>query len=227
MGNFNLVSEENKPREKVKMNGIQSLSDIEILALIIDTGSAKKNVLNVSMDLIVKYHSLSGVLSQSIEELSKNHAIGDVKAIKMSAVYECIKRMELSKVSKNKIKSGKDIYELLKKYSRLEQEHFIVVCLNNKANVISYDVIYKGTIDEIRIHPREILNYAIKHMSTAIIVSHNHPSGDPNPSESDIISTNKLNSAAKTIGISLLDHIILGNEDYYSLRENCDIIELE
>ncbi len=197
--------------------GEASLSDVELLALVLRTGSKTDSVLILAAKLLEKYGSLSNVLDQTIEELCKNDGIGPVKAIKIKTIKQI--NLSTSKVTNElvTITSPSDVHRVCKSYALNPQEHLIVICLNTKNNIISINDVFQGTINQIVIHPREVFYPAIKSLANSIILVHNHPTGDVTPSQADIETTRKLVNIGEMLGIPLIDHVIIGGNLYRSI----------
>ncbi len=225
MSKFKEMSGEYKPREKIKLNGVGTLSDVELVAVILQTGSKSESVMQQAQKIIEQFGSLEDLLDASYQELTKIPGIGDAKALKFLTLNEIYLRLK-HKPTKDTIKicEPKDIYNMMGHLQEHNQEHLVVCCLNNAGGLISYKTIYIGSISEISIHPREIFNYALQACASSIILVHNHPSGDSTPSGADLESTKRLVEISKVVGIELIDHIIIGCEQFESLRENYGII---
>lgn len=213
------LPEQNRPRERFLKHGPDALSDSELFAIILRTGSPSENVIDMSNRLIKEY-GLNNLFDCSLNELQKIKGIGPSKAMQLLAMAELGKRYSQSKNPIKKISRSKDVFDLF--HERLKtktQEEFYVLMLNNKNNVIKEHLIYKGTLDAAIIEPREVFKEALKNSAAKIILIHNHPSGDPKPSDEDVEVTRKINSLGKELNINLLDHIIIGNGNYFSLKE--------
>ncbi len=219
------LPEKERPREKLKKRGIQSLSDAELLAILFQTGTKEKSVLEMSMDLLKKYGSLENLENQSMQELAKEYGIGEIKAMKLVTTFEIGKRIRsILHQSSVRIHHAEDVYHAFHELVRnLTQEHFITVFLNTKNEIISYKTIFIGSANRSIVHPRDIFKEAIRSSAVKILVIHNHPSGDVTPSEEDRQFTLRLIEAGKLLQIPLLDHIIIGKNTYYSFLENQDI----
>ena len=225
MSNFNSLNNSLKPRKKFINHGGDVLTQTELLAILISSGNKKDSVMQLAQGLIEKYNGLENIMELSIEELCLNNGIGQVKAINILVVkhiYEQLLRHPAS--IKKKIKKPDDVYEMVKYLENKKQEHFVLLCIDNKSRVICSQCLFIGTSDEISIHPREIFNFAIKKLSYGIIIVHNHPSGDLTPSEQDCDSTKRLIEIGNIVGIKVLDHLIISKNGFYSIRKNCDII---
>ncbi len=209
-----------RPREKAVINGLHTLTEAELLAIIIQTGSINEDVLICATRLIQKYGSLAELLNQSIDELQTNRGIGQVKAIKIKTVKQMFIATNRITGELQKVRNPKDIYLLTQEYSELMQEHLIVICLNSRRHVLGIRDVMQGTIDQLILHPREIFYSAIEMHASEIIIVHNHPSGDVSPSPADIVTTNRLVEISEMVGIQILDHIIIGKGAYYSICNN-------
>ncbi len=210
-----------RPREKAKTQGMASLSDIEVLALILRSGSKGANVFAMASSLLQLAHGMSGLPRLTMRQCMEVTGIKEAKALELLAVFEVLKRvhrhhvMEVSVIDHPQILIDWLTSELLDK----TQEHFMVVYLNVQNQIISYRTLFIGTLDRSIIHPREIFKEAVVYSAAKIIVVHNHPSGSLNPSPQDIDVTNSLCEAGKMMGIPLLDHLIITSQGYCSLRQ--------
>lgn len=214
------LPEQNRPRERFLKHGPEALSDSELFAIILRTGSPNENVIDMSNRLIKEY-GLNNLFDCSINELQKIKGIGPSKAMQLLAMAELGKRHSQSKNPIKKISCSKDVFDLF--HDRLKdkkQEEFYVLMLNSKNNIITEKLITKGILDASIIHPREIFKEAIKHSASKIILVHNHPSGDSNPSNEDLGITKKLEEAGQMVEIKVLDHIIIGKGKWWSWVEN-------
>ncbi len=209
-----------KPREKSIHFGIKSLSEVELLALILQSGTKNESVMVVSQRLIDKYGGIEQVVLQSNQELITNHGIGQVKAIKINAIKVICDLIIQNQKELKKIKAAKDVYEVTKHFSNCEQENLLVISLNIQNQIVAIENVYQGTINQMVIHPREILRSGIKNLAFRIILVHNHPSGNLKPSVADIKTTEKLIVAAQMIDLEISDHVIISKLGYYSMREN-------
>lgn len=214
-----------KPREKLDKYGVQSLSDREILAILLTTGTSKKTALEIADQILIKHNGLKGILDISLEELSAFDGIGIAKGSRIISAVELGKRINLKDQDyKPVIKSPEDVASLLMdKMSYLDREHFKVVLLNTKGQVIKCETISIGTLNSSLVHPRELFKIAIRRSAASIILVHNHPSGDVNPSKEDIQVTRRIIDAGKLLDIRVLDHIIFGGKNFLSLKEKAFI----
>lgn len=213
------LAPENRPRERLQKEGPQSLSSAELLAVILKSGTKKENILEISNRLLAQ-HGLQNLAHCSLEQLQQQYGIGPARASQIVALFELHKRLGYAK-DKKKISSAKEVAELyLPKTQSLQKEQFMIIYLDTKNNIIADEVLTIGILNSSLIHPREVFHGAIKHLAHAIIVLHNHPSGDPEPSAEDLQATKMLEKTGKLVGIPLLDHIILGKESWWSWAES-------
>lgn len=215
------INIEERPRERLLKYGKENLSNEELISIIIRCGTKDFSVKNVSLLLLSKFKNIEEFRNININKLLFIKGIGKVKAITLLASLELGKRVYYEEEKKfDVIKNTKDIYNLLSyKLIYETQENFYVILLDAKNKVISYKNMFIGTINKITIHPREVYKYAIDNLAVAIIIAHNHPSGDVNPSNEDIEITNTLVSSGEILGIKLLDHVIISNNKYFSFYE--------
>lgn len=211
-----------RPMEKLLNYGVDGLSNPELLAILLRTGTKGENVISLSTRLLANLGDLDGILDASLEDIKAIKGIKDVKACQIIALSELFKRFKTLRSKNNlfKVSSPKDIAELLiNEMSYLNQEVLKLILLNTKNNIIKMENIFKGSLNSSIVHPREIFREAVKYGSANIIITHNHPSGDPTPSREDINITNRLKECGEIMGIKLLDHLIIGNNRYFSLKE--------
>lgn len=210
-----------RPREKLIKYGAERLTDAELLALIIRVGNDRRTAVELSQDLINKFGGLKALNYLSINELKELKGIGDTKAAQIKAVVELGKRLaSLEREERDLIRTPGDVVQLLMPELRyLTQEVFKVVLLDIKNQVIAIPLISKGGLSSSIVHPREVFKEAIKRSAAAMILAHNHPSGIPEPSREDISITKRLLAAGEIMGIDVLDHVIIGDGIYYSMRE--------
>lgn len=210
-----------RPREKLIKYGAESLTDAELLALIIRIGNNKRTAVELSQDIINKFGGLKALNYLSINELIEVKGIGNTKAAQIKAVVELGKRLaSLEREEKDIVRTPEDVVQLLMPEMRfLTQEVFKVILLDIKNQVISVPLISKGGLSSSIVHPREVFKEAIKRSAAAMILAHNHPSGIPEPSREDISITKRLLAVGEIMGIDVLDHVIIGDGIYYSMRE--------
>ncbi|HKL13158.1 MAG TPA: DNA repair protein RadC [Halanaerobiales bacterium] len=209
-----------RPREKMIKYGSNSLTTEELVALIIRTGSKKETAIDLANNLLNQTNGLKGIIDFTPEEFMKYRGIGKAKGTQLCAVIELSKRISSCKFQgKVVLNSPKDAASFLMPMMRyLRQEHLYAVLLDVKNKVIAKTLISKGGLSSSTVHPREVFKKAIKKSCASIIIAHNHPSGDPTPSDNDIEVTNRLFSAGEVLGIEVMDHIIIGDDKYISLK---------
>lgn len=213
------LAPENRPRERLQTEGPQALSPAELLAVILKSGTKKENILEISNRLIAT-HDLQNLSHCTMQQLQQQYGIGPARASQIIALFELSKRINYTK-EKKKISCAKEVAEIyLPKIQALQKEHFIVLYLDTKNNLIADETITIGILNSSLIHPREVFHGAIKHLAYSVIVLHNHPSGDPEPSQEDLETTKSLVKSGKLLGIPLLDHIILGKDTWWSWAES-------
>lgn len=214
------IPSENRPRERLQKLGVNVLSDAELLAVIFQKGTKEENVIDMSNKLISKY-GLNKLSDLSLNELQEIKGIGPAKAMQLKALFEFNKRYNLSKIDSNIIKSAKDIFDYaLQMLPSNDKEHLMVIYLDSRNKIIKSEVVSIGTLNSSLIHPREVFKQAIKESANSIILVHNHPSGDVNPSQRDIEATKRLNEAGDLLGINVLDHVIVGKDKFFNFKDN-------
>ena len=210
-----------RPRERLQKYGANALSNSELIAILLRNGSMGESVLNLSTRVISEYKGLGGVAKASYGELCGLHGIGDAKACQILAAIELAKRlMSLHPDARAVIRSPQDVFNLLSAEMRFfDQEHLRVLLLNTKNEVLSTQEIYKGNVNSAVIRVSEVLRPAIRENCPNIIIVHNHPSGDPTPSPEDIMVTRQIRQCAELMDIELLDHVVIGDQRFVSLKE--------
>jgi DNA repair protein RadC len=210
-----------RPREKLLRYGAESLSNGELLAIILRTGSKSENILNLSNRILCQCGGINGLLSAEFESLQELKGIGEAKATQLIALSELSKRFKSFKSGEEiKITQPQNVAQYIMEDMRhLKKEYLKIIMLNTKNIVIKVTDVSMGSLNSSIVHPREVFVEAIKCSSASIIICHNHPSGDPTPSKEDINITNRLKECGKLLGIEVLDHIIIGNGTYISLKE--------
>jgi DNA repair protein RadC len=216
-------AEDDRPREKLILKGKSSLSDAELIAILISTGTKEESAVDLAKRILAGAGNNINALSKySVKDLKKIKGIGEAKAISIIAALELgRRRKEETIIDKQQIITSKDAYNyfypLLSEY---KHEEFWVLLLNNSSKIISRKKISEGGITGTIVDPRIIFKYAIEELATAVILCHNHPSGSIIPSESDNNITQKIKSIGKLFDIAVLDHIIIGERGYYSFADN-------
>ena len=215
------MPEEERPRERLIKYGVASLTNSELLAILIRTGTYGENVLTLSQKLLKKY-TIKSLSKQRISKLQDECGIGLAKACQLSAAFELGRRVSVfSDEKKKKIETAEDVFNLVKdEMNSYDREHVKGIYLNVRKQVVKQEMLFVGTLDASLIHPRDIFQVALFEGAAAIILVHNHPSGDPTPSDEDIEITKDIMTAGTILGIQVLDHVIIGNNSYCSLKEN-------
>lgn len=219
----NTFEKQDYPRERIHKHGVSQLSNAELIAAIIGTGSSQKSVLSLSSDIIESLpEGLKSLAEFNIDELTQIDGIGKSKACQIIASVELGKRVYYGSQERlSKITCPDDVSALLMAELRYKkQEHFMIVILDTKNQVTAIETITIGTLNASLVHPREVFCRAIRKSANGVILVHNHPSGDPQPSREDQLLTERLCESGKIIGISILDHVVLGDGRYYSFKEN-------
>ncbi len=210
-----------RPRERFELYGPEALSTYELLAIILGNGIKGESVLLVAQKVLKAFGNLKGLSQASIEELSRVKGIGLARAIQIKVIFELGKRIEQNQDEKIVISNPADVSKLVgPRLSHKQKEHFLLLSLDTRNTVKKISEITIGILDSSLIHPREVFKEAIQSLASSIILVHNHPSGNPNPSEADIEITKKMVEAGSIIGIKVLDHIITAGKEVYSFQEN-------
>ncbi len=211
-----------RPRERLLESGPQALSNAELLAIILRTGTYSESAVHLAGRILSECEGLRHLVNVSIDQLLTIKGIGEAKAVQIQACVELGRR--LARISNHSdtvtIRSPEDaaVY-MMDEMRYLQQEHFICLFLNTKNQVTGKELVSKGTLNAALVHPREVYRAALRRNSASIIALHNHPSGDPTPSAEDIRLTKRLLDAGELVGIELLDHIIIGEQKFVSLKE--------
>lgn len=211
---------DDRPREKLILRGAHNLSESELIAILLRTGMKGKPVTHLAQELLEESEGLSAMAGKSVESLTKIKGIGKDKAATLAAAFELGKRIDFDKkwYSDKKIASPADVAELFIPILRDEvQEKFYVICLNSSNRIIKFKTVTTGTLNSSVVHSREIFKVAIDNNSASIILLHNHPSGNPEPSSEDINITRRLAEAGKLMDIPVFDHIIIAGNKFTSL----------
>ncbi|AVQ32970.1 JAB domain-containing protein [Staphylococcus muscae] len=212
-----------KPKERLMSYGASALSNTELIAILLNTGHLGCSSLQLASQLLSTYQTLERLKALTIVELTSMKGIGINKAITLMAAFELGGRAQQERFLNHSepIEEPKQIaekmYHLMSGYT---QEHFVVLLLNTKLQIIHQKTIFIGTLNSAIIHPREIFKEAVKWSAHAMIVVHNHPSGDPTPSQADIKTTERLVACGEAMGIDVLDHIIIGDHQFVSIMSD-------
>jgi len=210
------LPKEDRPQERLERLGAPALADRELLAMIIRSGTSKKDVLTLADEMLTKAGSLSGLLRWDVSDFQEIAGIGKVKALQLSTQIEIAKRMIRGERNQDIIlDEPQKVWEYLYPEVRSDTvERVWVLCLDRKNKLIRAESVTSGTATGSLVHPREVFRPAIRHGATAIILAHNHPSGDPTPSSADLRVTNKIFEASKTVDLEMHDHVILGEPEH-------------
>jgi len=208
-----------RPREKLIAKGADNLKDSELLAILLRTGKAGKNVIEIASQILSKY-SKKRLLQMTYDDLSKISGIDSAKATTLLAAFELSKRaLEVNDTNLPVINNAKDAVAQLSDMRDLKKEHFMALYLNAKNQLVHKETISMGTLNANLVHPREVFEPALKYSAAQIIAAHNHPSGDPKPSEDDLEVTKRLTEAGKMMGIEIMDHVIVSKNSHFSFKE--------
>lgn len=212
---------EDRPRERMLTSGAGSLSHSELLAIILRTGTRRESALHLAQRLLREAGGIRGIVDLSMDELMGIKGIGPVKAVQLKAGIELGQRLARARLPEaHVIRSPRDAADLLMEQLRyLQKEHFVCLFLNTKNHVIAQETLSIGSLNASIVHPREVFRAAIKCSSASVVCAHNHPSGDPTPSPEDVRMTERLCQAGEVIGIDVLDHIVIGDGVFVSLKE--------
>ena len=212
-----------RPRERLINKGVEYLSNEELLAILLKTGTKDYSVKVLANNILKQLDNINSLKDINLQSLIKIKGIGQVKACEILAAIELGKRLneKITCINQIKVYSSDSIYEYYQdKLNDKKQEHFYCVYLDTKNHIIKDKLLFIGTINESLIHPREIFKEAYLLSASSVICVHNHPSGNANPSNNDILMTKQLQEVGKILGIKVLDHIIIGKDVYFSFNDN-------
>lgn len=214
------------PRERLRDLGAEHLSNQELLSILLRTGTKATPVLEVANQILKNLDSLADFQHLSLQELQQINGIGYVKSIEIKAMIELAKRISKAEyIQKERIMSSERLArKMMLELSDQKQEHLVAIYLDTQNRIIEQRTIFIGSVRRSIAEPREILYYACKNMATSVIIVHNHPSGSPEPSENDLRFTQKMKRSCEDIGIICLDHLVIGKYQYYSFREETDVL---
>ncbi|SIT83143.1 RadC family protein [Edaphobacillus lindanitolerans] len=210
-----------RPRERLLRQGAESLSNQELIAILLRSGTRSESVLQIANRVIGFYDKIQDLQHATVEEMTSVKGVGEAKAVQLLAAVELGKRLA-RKQSNDRyvIRSPEDAAAyLMPDMASLTQEHFVALFLNVKNEVLHKSTIFIGSLNSSIVHPREVFREAVKRSAASIICAHNHPSGNPAPSPEDIEVTKRLAEAGRIVGIDLLDHLIIGDHQFLSLKE--------
>lgn len=214
--------EDQRPRERLVRHGPHSLSDAELLAVFLRVGVSGKSAVDLGRDMIAHFGSLNGLFSANLTEFSKLHGLGTAKYAQLQAVMELARRSITEELRAGEVLSSpqavKQYLQLL--LARRDHESFVVLFLDVKNRLISADELFRGTLTQTSVYPREVVKAALAHNAAAVILAHNHPSGTPDPSQADRALTQALKQALALVDVRLLDHFVVAGRHVYSFAEH-------
>ncbi len=221
------MAAQDRPRERLALEGADALSNAELIAILLRTGLKGYSAIHIAQQLLAKFGTLNGLARAPLEELRQVKGVGRDKAVTLKAAFTLARKMAAEMRAESPLLDTPErIADLLREESRPQDvEQFRVVLLNTRRRLIGWESISQGTLDTLLVHPREVFKRAISANASAVVLVHNHPSGDPTPSEADIKVTRDLIRAGQLLKIEVLDHVIIGRrtmerqKDYVSLRE--------
>ena len=210
-----------RPRERLLYAGARALSSAELMAIILRTGVGGENVLSVAQRLLARFDGLAGLARAGVSELTAEHGIGEAKVAQLKAAFELGRRLLVTSPAEHpQVRSPADAAQMLMaEMSLLEQEHLRLLLLDTKNFVLAMPTVYVGSLNTNLIRIGELFRYALRENCAALIVAHNHPSGDPSPSPEDVIVTRKIVEGGQLLDIEVLDHLIIGRGRFVSLKE--------
>jgi DNA repair protein RadC len=209
-----------RPREKLRLRGETALTTAELLAIILNTGVRGETVIDVANRLLVEHGGLPGLVRADYEDLRRTRGLGEAKASRLKAVLELARRLSASQPQdRPQIRAPEDVYLMLgSEMARLEQEQLRVMLLDTKNRVTRVVTVYQGSVNAAQVRVAELFRDAVRTNAPAVVLVHNHPSGDPEPSRADAAITRQAVQAGELLGIDVVDHIVIGDGDFASLR---------
>lgn len=211
---------EDRPREKLKANGPGVLTNAELLAILLRTGTGKEHAVELANRLLRDAGSIDRLAKYSLTEMTRLSGIGEVKAITIQAALELARRIGEQRADAPEIRAARDVFQLLRNhFLERRKEQFHCLLLNTKNRMVRRVMVSEGTLNQSLVHPREAFQEAIRDSASAVVFVHNHPSGDPQPSRADDQITHRLVEAGRMIGIRVMDHVIIGRDEYYSYAD--------
>ncbi|HEU0072402.1 MAG TPA: DNA repair protein RadC [Dehalococcoidia bacterium] len=210
-----------RPRERLRDLGAQALSNAELLAIVLRSGSTRQSVLNLASSLLARHGGLGGLARLSFSDLVRESGIGEAKAAEIQAAFQLALRLNaLQPEERPYVRSPADVNNLLgAEMALLDQEHLRVLLVNTRNQVMTVTEVYKGNVSSSLVRTAEVFREAVRQNAPSIIVVHNHPSGDPSPSPDDVALTKTLRQAGDVLQIELLDHIVIGDHRFASLKQ--------
>lgn len=215
------IPHQERPRERMLQYGASAVSNAELLAILLRTGTKQESAIHLAQRILQQVGSMRRLVDMSAEELMAIKGIGSAKAVQIKAGIELGLRLARTRMDEPVvIRSPRDAADVLMEQLRyLQKEHFVCLFLNTKNHIIAQETLSIGSLNASIVHPREVFRAAIKRSSASILCAHNHPSGDPAPSPEDISLTSRLKEAGEIVGIEVLDHLIIGDGEFVSLKE--------
>jgi|SRR5699024_3670970 len=219
--NIQIIPNDSRPRERMENFGPKALAHHELLAIILRTGTKNRNVVDLALDVLREVEDLHMLRHTSLQELMQIPGIGRIKAIEILAAIEFGQRIAMApQIKEGTVMSSSWVGNYLtKELSNLTQENVVALYLNTKNEIVKKETIFIGSLNSSVAHPREIFKGAIRYSAARIIIAHNHPSGNTEPSEADFSFTRRMVDAGEMMGIEVIDHFIIGENKYLSLRE--------
>jgi DNA repair protein RadC len=210
-----------RPRERLRDHGSHALSTAELLAIVLRSGSARQSVLNLATSLLARHGGLGGLAKLSFGELVQEKGLGEAKAAELRATFELALRLNaLQPEERPIVRSPQDVMNLLGgEMALLSQEHLRVVLLNTRNQLLGVSEVYKGNVSAAVVRTSELMREAVRQNTPCLILVHNHPSGDPSPSPDDVVLTKQAVEAGKLLDIEVLDHVIVGEKRFASLKQ--------
>lgn len=216
-----IIPQSSFPRERMLHYGVDALSNQELLAIVLRTGAHPLNVLELAGVILNRFENIYELKQVTLDELQEIRGVGQIKAIEIKAMIELGGRIQRAVQPKyGKVNSSMDIAKhMMQELKDYRQEHLLCLYLNTKNEIIQKKTLFIGSLNQSIAHPREIFHGAVRCSAARVIAVHNHPSGSPQPSEADLAFTRRLMKCGEIMGIDLLDHLIIGDNAYVSLRE--------
>lgn len=221
------MPETERPRERLARVGPQALSTAELLAIILRTGVGGENVLTMAQRILSTFEGLGGLARADYVQIQAEHGIGPAKASQIMAALELGRRlMAEAPQERYQIRSPEDAGRLLRPMiGHKPQENFVVMYLDTRNRVLDHEILYKGSLNTSLVRVSEVFRGAVRRNCASLVVAHNHPSGDPSPSPEDIALTRRLVDAGKLLDVEVLDHLVIGQNRHFSLREHGLVFE--
>lgn len=208
-----------RPRERLAEKGASHLSSIELIAILLGTGTRNHSALSLSADLISRFGTLEALADATLEELLLVKGVGLAKAVRLQAAFALWKRLQ-SPQERTLLDSPEKAFAHLSEIGGEKTEVLALLLRDSRKSLLRKEVIARGTVNKLLVHPREVFSLAVRHLATSVIIAHNHPSGDPTPSTSDLEMTQQLFAAGRVVGIPLVDHLIIAGSKFYSFQSN-------